>query len=189
MRSRLILATVLLWLIAIPLLKGASPILSWVMDMYDQPSVGSFEEGGVIEFPVGSVTTEGQMISSDGYENKTSLSLPWADFSPDGFRYNPALTPANPVVDDRRSLENGEYMYAVNCAACHGADGRANNNLSRLRSVPSIAELIPELSEGYLYLRITYGGPIITSMPPLGYSMSEQERWDVVNYMKQEFKQ
>ncbi|MBL0691290.1 MAG: c-type cytochrome [SAR324 cluster bacterium] len=188
MRVNILFLTGFLWLILSYPVWATSPIRSWATDMYNQSMVKSFEKGGMLRFPVGSVTTDGIVIRSDGINNDYGKNLPWSDFSADGFRYNPAVTLPNPIKKDERSLSNGEYMYLVNCRACHGAQGKSETNIGKLRAVPVIDTLVPDMTDGYLYLRITYGGSILTSMPPYGYNLSEQERWDVVNYIKNKFK-
>ena len=45
---------------------GTSTIWSWMKDMYNQPSIKPQEEGSFKNFPIGSVTTEGLQISTDG---------------------------------------------------------------------------------------------------------------------------
>ena len=167
---------------------ATSPIRSWATDMYNQPNVKPMEEGSMQRFPVGSVTTEGLEITSNGLVNATAEEQPWMDFSPAGFRYNPDLTPPNPVDKSPESIASGAYLYGVYCEVCHGEDGKANTSVARLRGAPAINASVPQYSEGYLYVRITYGGNNLVSMPPFGYSTSEKERWEIVNYIKDAFK-
>lgn len=187
-KLKLIYIFAIVFIIQISTAYATSPIRSWATDMYNQPSIKSFEEGNIISFPVGSVTTSGIMIKSDGFKNNYGDNLPWSDFSPNGFRYASSLTPKNPEPKTAVSISNGKQNYLTFCAACHGVSGMSENNLSKLRAVPVIRNLIPLFSEGYIYMRITYGGPILTSMPPHGYILTEKERWDIVNFIKQEFK-
>ncbi len=167
---------------------ATSPIRSWATDMYNQPSVKSFSANSQLSFPIGSVTTDGIVISTDGYTDVVGTALPWADFSPTGFRYNPALTPSNPVAKSAESIDQGKYLYTVYCASCHGDNADSQTTIGQLRAVPVIKALVPLFTEGYIFLRITHGGPNVISMPPLGYALSTNERWEVINYIKSAFK-
>jgi len=166
---------------------ATSPIRSWATDMYNQIAIKPFSAGSVLSYPVGSITKEGRVIHSDGMKNDFSDQLPWNDFSPTGFRYNSKLTVSNPFGQNAPTAKEGEYLYQVYCEVCHGADGTSKTKVGVLRGAPVINVLVPKFSEGYLYTRITYGGPILTSMPPFGYSLSERERWAVVKYIKSKF--
>ena len=61
-----IIVTILCGLFFSTAAYGTSTIWSWVKDMYNQPSIKPQEEGSFKNFPIGSVTTEGLQISSDG---------------------------------------------------------------------------------------------------------------------------
>lgn len=184
-------AKVLSFLVVCLLAKTAfatSPVRSWATDMYNQQAIKPFAAGSVLAFPVGSISTKGVMIHSSGFKNAYAENLPWNDFSPQGFRYNPKLTPQNPLAAKDLSLEQGEYLFNVYCAACHGVDGKSANNVGKLRAAPAIDVLVPKFSEGYVYTRITYGGPAVpTTMPPFAYSLSNKERWVLANYVKKKF--
>ncbi|GAB4577351.1 MAG: hypothetical protein Fur0022_00820 [Anaerolineales bacterium] len=95
----------------------------------------------------------------------------------------------NPVPGDNASLERGEAIYAANCAACHGeegwGDGPAAENLSPAPA--PLAHTAQMLSDAYLFYRVSEGGgfaPFNSAMPPFKATLSEAERWDVINYLQ-----
>ena len=163
-----------------------SPVISWSMDMNNQPSVKSQGEGTFQTFPEGSVTRSGIVINSNGLQNTEAATGIWL-----GMRNDPATAPANPVKADDASVANGEYLYNVYCAACHGEDGNAQTTIGTQRGAPPIAAIVgadPTLQDGYLYYKIKYGGVVIESMPSFGFETSSKDRWDIVNYLNKKWR-
>jgi mono/diheme cytochrome c family protein len=94
----------------------------------------------------------------------------------------------NPVAADANSLARGQQIYTANCAVCHGGgglgDGPAAANLDP-RPAP-ISLTAQMLSDAYLFYRISEGGgfaPFNSAMPAWKDKLSEQNRWDVLNYI------
>ena len=96
----------------------------------------------------------------------------------------------NPVPPDERSLANGARVYAENCEACHGETGRGDGPAG-LRLVPRPADLrqhaVPGVhTDGALFFWVSYGYPG-SAMPAFKDTLTEQERWDVINYIRSTF--
>ena len=186
MLKKLILKNRIFQILLVALLISApayaiSPVISWMMDMVDQISIKPQGEGTMTQFPVGSVTTDGILVSTDGYTNPEASSGLWMMY-----RNDSSLAPANPVASSEESLKNGEYLYNVYCTVCHGEDGNAQTPVGMLRGAPPLTAIIggdPTFAQGYLYSKIKYGGLVPESMPPFGYATSAKERWDIVNYV------
>jgi mono/diheme cytochrome c family protein len=99
-----------------------------------------------------------------------------------------AASATNPTPASADSVASGERLYRANCAACHGDDGRGDG--------PTSAELPwrPEdlrgaashLTDGELAYRIA-AGLAGTEMPAFSPSLSEAERWDLVNLLRARF--
>ena len=179
----LLLVTILLTTMA----YGTSTVWSWVKDMYNQPSIKPQEEGSMKNFPIGSVTTEGLEISTDGVKHQKATDFAWI-----ASRNNPALAPKNPYKANKDSIKKGEFLYNSYCIACHGDDGKATTPVAIFRGgvlpIADILEADPSITDGYLFYKITYGGIGDVGMPPFGYSTSEEERWHLVNYLKNKWK-
>ena len=95
----------------------------------------------------------------------------------------PALT--NPVEADSESLARGEALYAGKCAKCHGADGNGTGPSTHgIDADPRklwVWSSAGDAADGYLFSIISNGR---TDMPPWSLVLSENERWDLVNYVK-----
>jgi mono/diheme cytochrome c family protein len=94
---------------------------------------------------------------------------------------------SNPVEADEESWARGAVIYKERCAICHGdygnGDGPSGAGLDPAPS--SIAHTSQMLSDGYLFWRVTEGGVDFgTGMLPFGEILSENERWDVINYVQ-----
>lgn len=93
----------------------------------------------------------------------------------------------NPVPADTASLARGLVMYQANCVACHGVTGRGDGPAGRtLRPRP--ADFRVHMAAGHtdrqLFDWITRGVEDTAMMPAFGAILSEQERWDAINYIR-----
>ncbi len=90
------------------------------------------------------------------------------------------------VPFDAISIANGSMLYTQHCIECHGSQGKGNGIKSRTLSTklpdlltePHTAEHTP----GDFYNWITYG-MTNTDMPGYLDKLSDEERWDLVNYI------
>jgi mono/diheme cytochrome c family protein len=91
-------------------------------------------------------------------------------------------------------VEHGKAVYGQNCAACHGVKGDGNGDAAafllpkprnfvqakyRLRSTPT-GQLPTDVD---LFRAVSLGMPG-TPMPPWKHSLSDEDRWAVVEYIK-----
>lgn len=95
----------------------------------------------------------------------------------------------NPVSATPESIAKGKELYLGqkgNCIFCHGETGAGNEaNLPRLRRKPadiSNKERMAAMTDGELFWKISKG--IRGIMPGREDRMSEEERWNVVNYIR-----
>ncbi len=94
----------------------------------------------------------------------------------------------NPFPGDGASIARGAEIYAVNCTSCHGVGGRGDGPIA-LTLTPPPADLslhVPLHPEGDTYVFIANGFPN-TAMPAWSDTLTEEEIWDVVNYLRNEF--
>jgi mono/diheme cytochrome c family protein len=93
----------------------------------------------------------------------------------------------NPVPADEASLARGEAIYAQQCASCHGDGGMGDGPAGQgMDPAPApIAHSSQMLGDSYLFWRIQEGGaPFNTGMPAFNETLSEEEVWDVINYVR-----
>jgi mono/diheme cytochrome c family protein len=90
----------------------------------------------------------------------------------------------NPIPADDKSIAAGKQIYVTQCLKCHGDTGKGDG--------PSAKDLTPrpkDLSDpavagqtdGALYWKITTGKK---PMPTFENLISEDDRWNVVNYLR-----
>jgi putative copper resistance protein D len=91
-----------------------------------------------------------------------------------------------PVPFDSISITNGSNLYAENCVACHGPQGKGNGPLAKsFTKLP--ADLLTEPhterhTAGDFFNWLSKGIPD-TGMPGFEDKLDEEGRWDVVNYI------
>jgi mono/diheme cytochrome c family protein len=134
--------------------------LPWDIDMYSQQSLKSSEiarapvEGTV---PLGYVPFTMTIEEADG-------------------------TLSNPVPLSNNSLWRGKRLWSAQCSSCHGVMGKSDTKIGKLMGAPSLLEdRFKTYTYGRVYATIVWG---IRSMPRYGYKLSNEERWDIVNYLK-----
>ena len=90
----------------------------------------------------------------------------------------------NPVPATGESIKRGGDLYVVYCTPCHGASGKGNGLVAAKFVTP--ADLTnPDLqkarTDGYWQSYLSVGGAV---MPSYGESLSAEERWHVINYVR-----
>jgi len=142
---------------------------AWFLDMFDQPTIKPQEVGTFQNVPPYSVPRTGAepFIAATAMENNALLR---------------DQIPKNPTQATAQSLANGRVLFETYCGVCHGNTGEAGTPVTQKgMPAPPIKAMLGFLSEPHLYNKIRYGGPL---MPTYGFQTSQQDRWDMVNYMK-----
>lgn len=94
---------------------------------------------------------------------------------------------SSPVKTDADSLARGAAVFTANCATCHGDGGMGDGPAgASLNPAPAaVAHTSQMMGDDYLFWRISEGGaPFTTAMPVWREVLTEQERWDVINYVR-----
>jgi len=91
-----------------------------------------------------------------------------------------------PVPFDAISVANGVTLFAANCVACHGPQAKGNGMRAKEFPKPPV-DLLTEPhtalhTAGDFFHWLTYGIPG-TGMPEFSDELSEEDRWDVVNFL------
>jgi putative copper resistance protein D len=107
---------------------------------------------------------------------------------PPQFQLMPA-TPTSyalsPEVFAVSSIATGHALYAQHCASCHGGEGQGDGPMAAdLPIVPLdlATSSVAAKPEGDLYWAVTAGMP--GAMMPNFASLSDAQRWDIVDYLK-----
>jgi mono/diheme cytochrome c family protein len=92
----------------------------------------------------------------------------------------------NPVRMSAPSVAVGRERYVTMCAPCHGPEGKGGVTgpvATKFIPPPDLtnADLQKARTDGYWHSYIMVGGAV---MPAYGETMSSQEAWHVVNYLR-----
>jgi mono/diheme cytochrome c family protein len=91
----------------------------------------------------------------------------------------------NPIAATPESLEIGKEKYDIYCSVCHGPEGAGGGSIEGPFPRGLINRLdtqrARELTDGYIFGMISAGRQLM----PNYRRMSQEERWHVVNYVRQ----
>lgn len=89
----------------------------------------------------------------------------------------------NPVPRTDEAVQAGKASYATHCQSCHGASGRGDGPKvkSPHHPPPDLTKVLPAQTDGEIFWKTSRGGG---SMPSYGKKLSEEERWQLVHFLK-----
>jgi mono/diheme cytochrome c family protein len=101
----------------------------------------------------------------------------------------------NPLAGDEAAVQAGAKTFRNACATCHGekgrGDGPAAEGLDPKPASLADAGRMYDLSDGYLFWRISEGGamdPFNSAMPAWASVYSEQQIWQLVTFIRSLYK-
>ncbi len=95
----------------------------------------------------------------------------------------------NPVASSPASIEKGRTLFIQNCIQCHGESGRGDGPLAPSLRIPpaNLYDHVPYHPDEFFFSIITNGYSGI--MPAFGSSISEEDRWNILNFLRDQFGQ
>lgn len=160
-------------LLAALLLPSIAYAWPWSTDMMNQPSIKP-QEGVMAPFPLRSIPVQGIPTMVKNREEAKSM--------------------VNPFPVTTASLKEGKFLFKIYCGACHGNTGAANAPVTaKIGAISLVDDYVQgNLTEGWLFGTITFGSYVMPAYgKPSGRDdlrgsndLSVEERWHVVNYIK-----
>jgi mono/diheme cytochrome c family protein len=96
-----------------------------------------------------------------------------------------AVARLNPIPARQRSIARGEAIYHYRCVACHGAGGQGDGPVAAALSATTrptdLVAMVPHHTDGDLGWKIANGRGF---MPQWKGVLSEEQIWDVINYLR-----
>lgn len=147
----------------------------WFTDFKRTPMVATWESDSILKVrgaPQGSVPMTGTAVSSF----QVSYTAMPATLD------SVAALVSNPAPMTEESLLNGRKYFQVNCAVCHGNEGKGDGSATKLGMIPIplTNESANGRSDGYLFAMMRNGRGAMPSYNRI----EERDRWDVVNYVR-----
>jgi copper transport protein len=100
-----------------------------------------------------------------------------------------AATKGNPVPATAESIARGKMLFEQNCTQCHGETGRGDGPLASTLRIPpaNLYDHIPYHPDQFFFEVMTNGlGGV---MPAFEGTLSEEDRWNILNYLRSQFGQ
>ncbi len=127
-------------------------------------------------------------FKNDDYSNETSYKPYHHSFSPEGEKASDE--DKNPLEKTEINLAEGQRLFEIYCAPCHGKEGNADgtvtiaNNHAFPMGAPFayFTDANLALTEGHMFYITQYGR---NSMGSYASQLNPNERWKVIMYVKQ----
>ena len=112
--------------------------------------------------------------------------LPEYTLPDDSAGYAMSASIKNPLTSlTRKDSLEASRLFNINCAICHGVEGKANGPLSTSGKIGAVANLTLDLyismADGTMYHSIFYGK---NNMGSYASQLSRKQRWQMVQYIR-----
>ena len=159
-------------------------------DMYRQSSYRAFESNPVfsngltMQNPV-----EGTIAHSFDREKMVNY-MPFNYANTAAGRDSAILFLKSPIAKTEANMKNGEYLYGIYCATCHGKAGKGDGPVVKLLEKRDNMGLLPPAydsdqlktaTEGQIFYATQYGKG---NMGPYAPLLSAHERWQIVMFVQ-----
>jgi copper transport protein len=100
---------------------------------------------------------------------------------------NPEPRAGNPVEPTQESIVRGQMLFSQNCIQCHGESGRGDGPLANSLPIKpaNLYDHVPYHPDQFFFNVISNGVGGI--MPAFKNSISEEDRWNILNYLRATF--
>lgn len=89
----------------------------------------------------------------------------------------------NPTAMNSESIEKGRGIYLANCATCHGSQTSVRiPNAPKFYDSKVREHILTNMTEGVLFYTISKGRGM--QMPAWESLLSEEDRWQVINFLR-----
>lgn len=95
-----------------------------------------------------------------------------------------AARKVNPIPSDEKSIALGKAVYTRECFTCHGTTGKGDGPQAKdlERPVGNLSDpKVLEETDGALFWKVAEGKK---PMPTFEQKLTEEERWQVINYLR-----
>jgi mono/diheme cytochrome c family protein len=90
----------------------------------------------------------------------------------------------NLYAPDESSIARGKKTYKIECMRCHGKEGKGDGS-SAMKIEKTVADLtsdnVQNQTDGELFWKISEGR---SPMPLAKRTLTDDQRWDVINYIR-----
>ena len=97
---------------------------------------------------------------------------------------NSAKEKNNLYLPDKSSIARGQKSYNLECLCCHGEEGKGDGSCA-IKIKKIVADLtsvyVQNQTDGELFWKISEGR---SPMPLAKKTLTDDQRWDVVNYIR-----
>ena len=90
----------------------------------------------------------------------------------------------NPMPGNAEAIKAGKKLYATYCAVCHGDKGKGDGIAGAAltpKPMDFTSEVFANQSDGSVFWKLSNGR---TPMASYESSLSEEQRWQLVNYLR-----
>jgi mono/diheme cytochrome c family protein len=191
MRTPILLTSVLAGALLVSCTKDKnSPGYEFMPDMYYSPAYKpgeanpNFADGKTNQNPVAGTIA----YSEDSTKRMNFMPYPYDD-SPEG-RAAAYANLRNPLPKTMENLAEGERLYTIFCAPCHGTQGKGDGSVVKvllakdnygLQPPAYDSEQLRDITEGQIYHAMQWGK---NNMGSYASQLSAEERWKVAMYVQ-----